>query len=436
MNIVPGGGLALSWEQEDEKNTVFKLREGVTFHNGEPFNADAVVYSFDRLLDEENTSPQRFNYTAIDHFEKIDDYTVRMVMAEVDPVIMRKLAGYGAAIVPPGYIEEQGADHVSAINMPGTGPYKVVEYKKDDSLVLEAADNYWGEMPQIKTLNYRIIPDDATRLAEFLSGGVDVVELTPAQVAAVAGNPDLDVRPVGVPTVSGLRLDASKPPTDNLKVRAAISHAIDTQTIIDTLLEGYGTPMSVWQSPYSFGYDPELEAYAYDPEMAKQLLAESGVSDPTLVYNVMGDDTQMKEIASTVKAMLEEVGFTVEIAQKERATYFADYQEGKLDNIVPFGWGGWTLDADNTYYSMYYTDESYNPGFSDPEIDALLDEQRSMVDQEKREEILKQVNKLIYDQYPDAMLYQQQYLWGVNKRVQDLSLPADERLWLAPASVE
>ena len=87
------------------------------------------------------------------------------------------------------------------------------------------------------------------------------MELTPAQVAAVEGNPDLEVRPVGVPTVGGLRLDASKPPTDNLKVRAAISHAIDTQTIIDTLLEGYGTPMAVWQSPYSFGYDPELEPY-------------------------------------------------------------------------------------------------------------------------------------------------------------------------------
>ena len=90
-----------------------------------------------------------------------------MVMGEVDPVIMRKLAGYGAAIVPPGYIEEQGADQpLPAVNMPGTGPYKIVEYKQDDSLVLEAADNYWGEMPRIKTLNYRIIPDDSTRLAE------------------------------------------------------------------------------------------------------------------------------------------------------------------------------------------------------------------------------------------------------------------------------
>ncbi|MEZ4866614.1 MAG: ABC transporter substrate-binding protein [Caldilineaceae bacterium] len=435
MKLVDGGGLALSWEQEDDMHIVFHLREGVTFHNGEPFNADAVVFSFDRLLNEENTSPQRFNYTSIDHFEKIDDYTVRMVMAELDPVIITKLAGYGAAIVPPKYVEEKGNDYVSATDIPGTGPYRIVEYEKDSHLKLEAYDGYWGDAPHIKEVTYRIIPDDATRLAEFLSGGVDVLTLTPAQSQSAEGQSDLKVIPVGVPTVSGLRLDASKPPTDNLKVREAIAYAIDTQTIIDTILNGVGERMAVWQSPYSFGYDPDLQPYAYDVEKAKAALAESGVSNPELVYNVIGDDTQAKEIANAVKAMLEAVGFTVTIAQKERATYFDDYRAGALDNVVPFGWGGWTLDADNTYYSMYYSHESYNPSFSDPEIDKLLEEQRGTLDQEKRHDIFLQVNKLIYDQYPDVMLYQSQYLWGVNDRVQNLPLPADERLWLAPASV-
>lgn len=435
MNVVIGGDLATSWEQEDDMNIIFTLREGVQFHNGEPFNADAVVFTFDRLLDEENASPQRFNYTSIDRFEKIDEYTVRMVMAEVDPVIITKLAGYGAAIVPPKFIEEKGNDYVSETEIPGTGPYKIVEYTKDAHLKLEAFDGYWEESPKIKELNYRIVPDDSTRLAEFLSGGVDVLTLTPAQALAAEGASDLQVIPVGVPTVSGLRLDASKPPTDNLQVRAAIAHAIDTQTIIDTILNGIGEPVAVWQSPYSFGYDPEMEPYAYDPEQAQSLLAESGVENPELVYNVIGDDTQAKEIANTVKAMLEAVGFSVTIAQKERATFFDDYRAGELDNVVPFGWGGWTLDADNTYYSMHYTGESYNPSFSDPEIDALLDEQRGTLDQEKRLEIFHQVNQLIYDQYIDVMLYQQQYLWGVSQRVTDLPLPADERLWLAAASV-
>lgn len=435
MNVVPGAGLATDWEVIDDMNVVFNLREGVTFHNGEEFNADAVVFTFDRLLNEENASPQRFNYTSIDHFEKIDDYTVQMVMAELDPVIISKLSGYGAAIVPPEFIREKGDDYVSETEIPGTGPYRIVEYQKDAQLVLEAYEDFWGEAPHIKTVTYRIVPDDATRLAEFLSGGVDVLTLTPAQAQAAEGQSGLQVRPVGVPTVSGLRLDASKPPTDNLDVRKAIAHAIDTQLIIDTILNGVGVPMAVWQSPYSFGYDPELDPYAYDPEVATELLANSGVDDPTLVYNVIGDDTQAREIANSVKAMLEAVGFTVEIDQRERATYYDEYRAGDLDNIVPFGWGGWTLDADNTYYSMHYTGESYNPGFSNAEVDALLDEQRGTLDQEKRLEIFHQVNQLIYDQYIDVMLYQQEYLWGVSDRVQDLPLPADERLWLAPASV-
>jgi len=435
MNVLLDGGLATSWETEDDLNIVFNLREGVQFHNGEPCNADAVVFSFDRLLDEENASPQRFNYTSIDHFEKIDDFTVRMVMAEVDPVIITKLAGYGAAIVPPQFIAEKGNDYVSATELPGTGPYKIVAYEKDDQLTLEAFDGYWGDAPNIQEVIYRIIPDDSTRLAEFLSGGVDVLTLTPAQAQAAEGASDLQVIPVGVPTVSGLRLDASKPPTDNVNVRAAIAHAIDTQTIIDTLLNGVGEPMAVWQSPYSFGFDPALDPYPYDPEAAISLLAESGVESPELVYNVIGDDTQAKEIANTVQAMLQAVGFTVTIAQKERATFFEEYRAGELENVVPFGWGGWTLDADNTYYSMHYTGESYNPSFSDPAIDVLLDEQRGTLDQEKREEIFYQVNKLIYDQYIDVMLYQAEYLWGVNQRVADLPLPADERLWLAPATV-
>lgn len=435
MKMVDGGDLAESWEQEDDMHIVFHLRKGVKFHNGEDFNADAVVYSFARLLDEKNESPQRFNYTSIDHFEKVDDYTVRMVMAQLDPVIITKLAGYGSAIVPPKFVEEKGADYVSQTEIPGTGPYRIVSYEKDSQLTLEAFDGYWGDKAKIKTAVYRIIPDDATRQAEFISGGVDVLTLTPAQAQAADGQSGIKVIPVGVPTVSGLRLDASKAPTDNVKVRAAIAHAIDTQTIIDTLLNGIGKPMAVWQSPYSFGYDPDLKPYAFDPEKAKQLLAESGVEKPELIYNVIGDDTQMKEIGNAVKAMLEAVGFTVTIAQKERATYFDDYREGKLDNVVPFGWGGWTLDADNTYYSMYYTGESYNPSFSSPDLDALLDEQRGTLDQAKRLEVFHKANQLIYDQYVDAMLYQQEYLWGVNDRVKDLPLPADERLWLAPASV-
>ena len=127
--------------------------------------------------------------------------------------------------------------------------------------------------------------------------------------------------------------------------------------------------------------------------------------------------------------MLDAVGFSVEIRLKEQATFFNDYQAGKLGNIVPFGWGGWTLDYDNTYYSMHYTKQSYNPSYSNPEVDKLLDQERGTLDQQKRLDVARQVNKILHDDAIDVAMYQQTYIWGVSKRVQNFSIPPDERLW-------
>ena len=178
---------------------------------------------------------------------------------------------------------------------------------------------------------------------------------------------------IGSPTVNGLRLDAKQAPTDNKSVRQAISHAIDLQTIIDTILSGYAKPVAVWQSPFSFGNADTLQPYAYDPALAQQLVAESGLATPIkLTYDVIGQDTQALEIGQAVKGMLDAVGFDVELRTQEQATYFDDYRAGKLGNVVPFGWGGWTLDYDNTYFSMYKTAESYNPSYSNSQVDDLL----------------------------------------------------------------
>src|SRR4029079_15750719 len=146
----------------------------------------------------------------------------------------------------------------------GTGPYKVTEYVKDDHLTLEAIDNYWGpKQPHIKKLTYRVIPDDNTRLSEFLAGSVDVLTLNVSQADAANGNGNSQVVDIGVPTVNGLRLDAKQAPTDKKEVRQAIAHAIDMPTIIDTILGGYAKAVGVWQSPFSFGYDDSLQPYAF-----------------------------------------------------------------------------------------------------------------------------------------------------------------------------
>jgi peptide/nickel transport system substrate-binding protein len=430
-----GFGLAESWEYLDDATLQFKLKSGITFHNGEAFTAQTVKDHFDRLLAEETASPQAFNYVAISSVEVVDDTTVKIIFGEVDPVMITKLSGYGGFITPS---EASKDTAFGSQQSPGTGPYQVVEYVKDDHLTLEAWEDYWGpRKPHIQRLTYRIIPDDNTRLSEFLAGGIDVLTLNVSQADAAQGNPDLQVVDIGVPTVSGLRLNASMAPTDNKQVRQAIAHAIDLQTIIDTILGGYARAVPIWQSPFSFGYDENLAPYEYDPEMSKQLLTESGLPTPVkLTYDLIGSDTQGKEIANAVKDMLDEVGFEVELREHESATYYDDYVAGKHGNIAIFGWGGWTLDFDNTYFSMHHSEQTYNPHYKNPEVDTLLDEQRGTLDQAKRLDIAKQVNQILYDDAIDVALYQNVYLWGVSKKVRNFLIPPDERLFWLDAWVE
>jgi peptide/nickel transport system substrate-binding protein len=430
-----GYGLAAGWEYTDDLTLKMTLKTGITFQNGEPFNANAVKATYDRMLAPDSQSPQAFNYSTISSVEVVDDATVLFHFSTTDPVMITKMAGYGSYIVPP---EASASTDFGVTTAVGTGPYKLVEYVKDDHITFEAWDGWWGSAkPLVKTLNYRIIPDDNTRLAEFLAGNIDAFTLNVNQVSSAQGNPDVTLVEIGSPTVNGLRLDAKQAPTDNKSVRQAISHAIDLQTIIDTILSGYAKPVPVWQSPFSFGNDDTLQPYAYDPALAQQLVTESGLATPIkLTYDVIGQDTQALEIGQAVKGMLDAVGFDVELRTQEQATYFDDYRAGKLGNVVPFGWGGWTLDYDNTYFSMYKTAESYNPSYSNSQVDDLLDQERATLDQAARLDVAKQINQIIYDDAPDVALYQLAYVWGVNNRVKNLLIPPDDRFWLVNTWVE
>jgi peptide/nickel transport system substrate-binding protein len=423
-----GYGLAESWEYADDLTLNMKLKSGITFHDGSPLNADAVRAHFARMADPANASPQAFNYASIESVEVVDDLNLIFHFSNVDPVMITKFAGYGAYITSPTAAMQEG---FGTATTSGTGPYRVVEYVKDEQLTLEAWDGFWGaEKPLIKTIIYRIIPNDDTRLAEFMAGSVDVFQLNVNQAGSVGGNPELEIVQVGSPTVMGLRLDAAQAPTDNKDVRNAIANAIDLQTIIDTIVSGYGTAVSVWQSPFSFGYDESLTPYAFDPELAKQHIANSGLPTPIkLTYDILSDDSLAKEFADAVKGMLDPVGFETEIRIVEQATYYDDYRAGSLGNVVWFGWGGWTLDFDNTYFSMMKTGESYNPSYSNPQVDALLDEQRGTLDQARRLEIAKQINQLLYEDAPDVALWQTVNLWGVNTRVHKFQVPGDDRFW-------
>jgi peptide/nickel transport system substrate-binding protein len=432
LDMEIGPGLATSWEWigEDDDRLRFHLREGVTFHNGEPFDAEAVKFTFDRLLGEEGAAgPQQANYTSIDRVEIVDPYTVDLVLGTPDPVLITKLAGYGAMIVPPGYVSENDPETFNRLPV-GTGPFKVVDYAPDDRLTLEANPDYFRGPPQVERLVVRFISEPSTRVAELQAGRVDIAQNVPISLAeSVERAPGVRIEAVGSPTVSSLRFNHCEAPTDDLLVRQAIAHAVDRDGIIEAILEGYGTPIASFQSSMSFGYDPALEAYPYDPERARALLAEAGVGANTPIQiDFIGTDAIFREVAQAVASMLEAVGLQPNLVTHETNTYYNDMvPNNRVGGLYYSGWGGWTLDFDNTAYLLYRTGQFWNPCFSSEEIDRLLEEQRQTYDQGEREVALRRVAELAHELLVDLPLYQHQNLWGVAERVEGFVAPADDR---------
>lgn len=433
-------GLAESYEYLDDKTLEFKLREGVEFHNGEPFNAEAVKFSFDRLLGEEGQKgPQYSNYTSIESVEVIDDYTVQMHLKNPDPVLLTKLAGYGAVIVPPKYVQEEGDENFNT-NPVGTGPFKMTEYKRDQTIVLEKNENYWQDgLPKLDKVTFKVIPEASTRLAELQTGKIDIMKrVEVAQADSVKNNNFLELMEVGTPTVYSLRFDTAEEPVDDVRVRQAINYAIDKQAILDEILGGYGTLISTFQSELSFGNNPDLEPYPYDPEKAKQLLEEAGVAEGTeLDVFIPGDDGNFKEVAQAAAFYLEEVGLKLNINSVDGTTLISDLiPNGNAGHMYRMGWGGWTLDFDNTAYLMYHEGEQWNPSFKDEKVEELLAAQRNTVDQEEREAIFKELTEVLYELAPEVNLYQAVDLYAVNNRVKNFQPPHEDRLRLEEVTVE
>ena len=424
-------GLATGWEfLDDETRIRFTLREGVEFHNGEPFNAEAVKYTFDRLLGDEGAKgPQRSNYTSIREVVVVDEHTVDFMMERPDPVLITKLAGYGSMIVPPKYIQDVGEE---AFDMKpvGTGPFQVAEYTPTVGVKLEKFDNYWNGEAKVDAVNIRFIPEDATRIAELLSGGVDIsMNIPTPSVETVKQNANVDLVAVDGPTVVLTRFNTANGITADPRVRKAITMAVDRDTIVKALLGGLASPISSAQGAKSFGNDPALEAYAYDPEAAKALLAEAGVAAGTeITLDMPNNDETFREVAQVIAAFLGQVGLNVNIRTHERGVYFNDIIEnGKTGEIYYYGWGGWTFDFDNTAYILYHTGERFNPYVSDAKLDELLDTQRQTYDRDVREAALQEVARYAHEQALDLPLYNTSTIYGVSARVEGFDPAPDDR---------
>ena len=440
LKLVPG--LAESWEELDEgKRIRFKLRQNVKFHDGEAFNAQAVKFTFERLLGDEGAKgPQRSNYTSIESVEVIDDYTVDMKLKTPDPVLLTKLAGYGAMIVPPKYIQEKGEDNFN-LNPVGTGAFKFVSYQPKVDIKLEANADYWGGAPKLSELQFRFIAEPSTAVAELQAGRVDLVippTIPIGMLPVIEGDNKLEIVSVPGPTVDALRFNTRDGITADPKVRKAIIMAVDRGTIVKSILAGQASEITSFQSALSFGFDPDLKAIPYDPAGAKKLLAEAGVkTGATLQIDIRGNDATMNEVAQVISSYLSMVGITATIKPYETNVLLNDIiPQGKTGAMFQQKWGGWTFDYDNTAYSMYHSGEKWNPYEKDEALDKLLESQRPLTDRAEREKILKEIGTYTADKALELPLYNTNAIYGVSKKVKGFIAPPDNRLKLTDVTVE
>lgn len=438
MKITPA--LATSWKVADDGLSIrFELRKGVTFHNGEAFDANAVKFTFDRLLGADGSKgPQQSNYNVVDRIEVVDDHTINMVLKKPDPVLITKLAGYGAMIVPPKYVTEKGDAYFNTHPV-GTGPFMMESYEPKVGVKLKANPNFWGEKAKLDGVDFRFIAEPGTEVAELQAGRLDIATLIPlSQIETIKAQPNLDVVSVPGPTVAVLRFNTKTGVTKDEAVRKAMIMAVDRDTIVKEILLGQAKPIVSFQSEISFGYDPALKPLPFDPAGAKKLLAEAKVAPGTAVQlDIRGNDATFREVAQAVAGYLQAVGLKPTVKPYETSVLLNDIiPGGKTGEMFQTLWGGWTFDFDNTAYLMYHTGEKWNPYDSDAKLDALLEKQRSITDQAERLKLLREVGAYVAGRALELPLYNQNTFVGINKRVKGFVLPGDNRYRFTGVTVD
>lgn len=407
--------LATDWEiSDDGTEYTFSLREGVTFHDGSPFNADAVVFNFERMLDEEHPYhdtgpfPLAFFFSSVDTVEAVDDLTVKFTLSEPYAPFLSNLAYPTGLIVSPAAVEQHGADF--GRNPSGTGPYQFVEWRSNEAVVVEANPDYWDGAPSLQAVIFRPITDANTRVAEMLAGGIDLmVEVPPVALSEFEGDAYNVIEQAG-PHVWFLILNLKEGPFAEKLVRQAANYAINKSALVDDVLEGTADVAAGPTPPaFAWAYNEELEPYPYDPEKAKELLAEAGVENPELTFYVTEGGSGMLDpiaMGTAIQADLDAVGFDVTIETYEWNTFLGEVNpglEGKAD-MAEMAW--MTNDPDTLPYLALRTDAwpsegGFNSGYySNPEVDELLEKARVSTSQEERAELYKEMQVIVQEDAP------------------------------------
>jgi peptide/nickel transport system substrate-binding protein len=399
-----------------------------------------VTFTYNRLLDPQANSRHTPALKTIAEVKAVDGQTVDFVLKEPDATLLGRLSIL--PVIPKKYFESVGGTDAFGQKPVGTGPWKFVEWVKGQRVVMEANSDYWLGPPKIKTITYRQISEDNTRITELLTGNADLVNNVPPELGErIKADSKTELQ-----TVRGLRnvylkINTKKAPFDDVRVRQALAHAIDVKLIVESVLGGNAVPTpggfmgtGVWG--HFKGVD---KGYDFDPAKAKQLLAEAGVKPGTniSILSAKGRLLNDAEVVQAIAGMLQNVGFNASVQLLDFTVVNDEWNRKYREELDLHLWSNANniADADYNYSTNFYT---ANTGlyWGTPEMDAMVVKARTTLDPESRQAQYQEIGKKLLDEAVAVPLYDQVDSYGVSKQLKGFQARSDELMYLYPASVE
>ncbi|MEW6377436.1 MAG: ABC transporter substrate-binding protein [Thermodesulfobacteriota bacterium] len=431
--------LATGYEvSKDGLTYTIRLRKGVKFSDGTPFDAKAAKITLDRAIDPKMRVPLRFSIAMMKEVKIVDDHTIQIELKYPFAPFDGTLSLCTTSPISPAAIEKYGEDVRS--NPVGAGPYILKEWVKGDRIVMVRNENYYGPKPTVAKLTFKIIPETATREAMLRTGQIDVCyKPLPSNVAALKADPNITVEmPLDTRTIF-MGLNYQKGVTKDKLVRQAFNYAVDKKAICKKILFDTAVPMEGPVSSILFGYHKMVHQYEYDPEKAKELLRKANFdfNQTVKMRTPMGRYLFDQQISEAIQAYLQAIGVKAELRTYDWPTYVAGLQkpiEASELEVFLLGWGPLILDADMGLYGQFHSSTNPPKGlgaafYNNPEYDKVIEASRLEQDPKKRLEILKKASEMVWDDCPWIWLHVERFVIAYSKKIKGMIVTGTEKFY-------
>ena len=423
LNVAPG--LAERWDVPDPLTYIFHLHRGVNFHDGRPLTSRDVKWTFDSLLQGKIRSTKSAVYKFVDRIEAPDDATIIFHMKEPDATLLWNLSDGAMGIVPYGSLDEMTRQPM------GSGPFRFVSAEMDREVVLEKNAEYWGGAPKLARVRFAVVPDETTQALELRKGSGDIAinSLTADTVLTLSRDPQLQIERGSGTRFAYLAFNLRDPILSDVRVRQAIAYALDRKPMVEYLLRGQAELAKSVLPTQSWAYNGDVPSYEHDPEKAKQLLdaagypAVNGVRFHITMKSSTVADTRL--MVAVIQQQLREVGIALDIRSFEPATFLSDVIHGSFQ-MYGLRWIGGNEDPDifeYAFHSSKFPPNGANRSFySNPKLDALIDQARREVDPKVRKPLYAEVQRILANDLPYIDLWYLDNVLVHTRRVKNLKL--------------